>query len=295
MDLLVLQHRAVQIEVDHMVVAGAMRVACGLQVLDQRLVAAGAQDLDLDGRAGLAQRFDQRARDRAVADIARAAGPRHHHQQVDRGRRAQRGLDGLRHQVLAQHRRLERESPRQVGIFERLPVQPLELRRAGDLEDHAADAGLERGLVVAVDIGVIAEDLLEQPLAVLGYAGRRRARPHLLGEREAQVLLEVPLQPGFLLVGERQADDDRVLALAVEADRGVRVARPAALADADQGHGPLLLRFPRCQWSVVRGPLLDSEAVRKGDLATRRRTNGTTNDEGTWAPSSSLVLGPSSR
>jgi hypothetical protein len=49
-------------------------------------------------------------------------------------------------------------------------VQPLELRRAGDLEGQAADAALQRGLVVGVRLAV-GEELVEQPLAVGRDAG----------------------------------------------------------------------------------------------------------------------------
>src|SRR5262249_16779263 len=61
------------------------------------------------------------------------------------------------------------------------------------------------------------------------------------GERKTQILLEVPFEPRLFLRRKRSANRDRVFALAVDADRGVRaVGLAAALVNADCVHQSLL-------------------------------------------------------
>lgn len=234
--LLVGEHRAMNVEVDDVIIADAVPRRDLAQMCVERLVAAGAQDLDLHRHVRATQRLDQRARDRAVAHVVRTLGPRGDDQQIDRWRGAHAGLDRLRVQVLAHHRPFDRERAWQRRVLQRFPVQPVKLRRSGDLEGQAARAGLQRRIVARVGLAV-GEDLVEQPLAIGADASRRLARLDLFGEGEAQMLLEIPLQPLLLLCGEWAGDADWVLALAVEADGGVRAVRRFGMfANADHSH-----------------------------------------------------------
>ena len=186
------------VEVDDVVIAGAVALLAGLQVAGQRLVGAGAQDVDVHTQGGLAQRLHQRPGDGAVADVARAAGPGGDQQHVDRGRLAQPRLDRLRRAVAAHEGGLQGQRLGQLGVLERLPVQGVELGRAGDLDGQLGQVALGEAAVGGKGLGV-GEELGEELLAVAGDAGRGLLRLDLVGEGEAQVLLEVPGQPLLLL------------------------------------------------------------------------------------------------
>jgi hypothetical protein len=124
LEFLVREQRPVQIEVDDVIKAGALL----LQMLGEGTIGAGPDDVDVDRKARGAQRFNERAGDGAVADIAldvRAGGG---DEEVDGRRGRHPGRVRLRLAAAPHHRRVEAERLRQVRIFQRLPVQAVELR-----------------------------------------------------------------------------------------------------------------------------------------------------------------------
>lgn len=73
------------VEVNHVIEAGAMPLLRFFQATLQRLVSPGPQNVDSHPQASLTQGIDQRSGDGAVAHIALAARPGADHQQVDCG------------------------------------------------------------------------------------------------------------------------------------------------------------------------------------------------------------------
>src|SRR5438128_2607778 len=98
------EHFAMQIEVDYMIVAGAVAVGNVAKMVFECFISARAEDVDLDGGFGLAQGVYQGARDGAIADILFAKGPGSDDEQVD-GRGGTHGCpDDLLNDISANHR-----------------------------------------------------------------------------------------------------------------------------------------------------------------------------------------------
>jgi len=186
----------VQVEVQDVVVAVAVVVFRFFEMLQQRLERAGADDVD--GGAELAgfERFDERARNGAVAHVAAARWPGGEQQHAQLRRFGDPRRIDHSPAILAHHRLIDRQRMGPVRILQRLPVQRVKLRRADNLQQHAA--ALHRTLVLRIQIGIAPEHLRKERLAILPDDGRGPLRPHLVGKRKVQPPLEVPLKLIFL-------------------------------------------------------------------------------------------------
>jgi len=231
------QEAAVDVEVDGMVVLLDGSLLHALQVILEAAVRGGAEDVHPHAQARLLQRVQQRPRDGAVGDVARAVGPCGDDEHVDRGGRLNLGVDDLFDHVAADHNGIEAQRTIKLGILESLPMQSVKRGCALDLDDEAPQ--------VASHLGIggknlrVGKQLPEQRLAVCLDALRGSLRLDVVGERERQPLLEVPREPLFLCFAERVGDDHGHALAVLEADARTEGAGGlcAGLLDGDGGHG----------------------------------------------------------
>ena len=150
------------------------------------------------------------------------------------------GLDGLRLLVAAHKGRLQGQGLGQVRVLERLPVERVEVGRAGDLEGQLLQTGIAQFGIAAVGVA-IGKDLFEELVAILLDARSGLRSVDLVREGELEVLLEVPLQPRLLEVVEGRGKGKGMF-VAADDDHGRArgSSRAAAFANADERHGSLL-------------------------------------------------------
>jgi hypothetical protein len=198
LELFMRQEGPVNIKVDHVVVAGALIILDCFQLLHQGAIGAGSEDVDLDGDVSLEEGFNQRAGNGAVADIAFPPGAGGDHKEVDGGGILDLSADGLGIEIAAHHCGLEGQWLGEVGVFEGFPVEGVEVGGARDLKGQVLDPSLEDFLVAGIGFWV-SKDLVEEGFAVGGDAGCRSFKVGLVGEGEAEMSFEVPLQKVLLI------------------------------------------------------------------------------------------------
>src|SRR6266571_2785665 len=241
-----------QIEMDHVIIAHTVLPGDLVQVFDQCFVGARAQDLNLDAQVGLAQGLHQGTRDGAITDVAHAIGSRGNNKQVNRCCWLYARLQRSRLHVATHHRGLQSQRLSEARIFEGLPMQRMKPWRACNLDLHPLQTRLDSSPVGEDDIRIILENLFEEPLAISDDTGGSLFSTHLLGERELQMLLKVPLKLTLLLFLKRVTHGNLILRPVIKANHSLHIsvlfslllANLFLLLDTDDGctlHARILL------------------------------------------------------